>query len=128
MHVRKSSHRLAGHEDVGSIVVEYHISAGIQGPDHPNPGQPYHLHGFPRVGYLPDNQKGQEVLALLQKAWERRLIFTVGRSTTTGWDNCVIWNDIHHKTERSSNIYGHGYPDPNYLDNVKLELAAHGVV
>ena len=51
----------------------------------------------------------------------------VGVSTTTGSDNCVTWNDIHHKT---SNRHGHpyGYPDPAYLDNVLAELAQHGVV
>ncbi|NXB70216.1 DTX1 ligase, partial [Donacobius atricapilla] len=34
---------------------------------------------------------------------------------------------IHHKTEFGSNLTGHGYPDPNYLDNVLAELLAQGV-
>lgn len=39
----------------------------------------------------------------------------------------VVWNEIHHKTENTSNYSGHGYPDPSYLDNVLMELAAQGV-
>ena len=68
-----------------------------------------------------------QVLKLLKKAWQRRLIFTIGMSTTTGVQDTVIWNEIHHKTEAFSNHMGHGFPDPNYLDNVLAELAAQGV-
>lgn len=57
----------------------------------------------------------------------RRLIFTVGTSSTTGEPDTVVWNGIHHKTEMMSNLSGHGYPDPNYLDNVLSELASQGV-
>lgn len=68
-----------------------------------------------------------QVLGLLQEAWKRRLIFTVGTSVTSGTQNAVVWNEIHHKTEVFSNHSGHGYPDPNYLDNVLAELKIHGV-
>lgn len=99
----------------------------LQGPEHPNPGMPYTARGFPRYCYLPDNEKGRKVLELLRVAWKRRLIFTVGTSSTTGESNTVVWNEIHHKTEMDTNLSGHGYPDPNYLDNVLAELAAQGV-
>ncbi|NXY04481.1 DTX2 ligase, partial [Pteruthius melanotis] len=118
---------LPGHKDCGTIRIVYHISRGIQGPEHPNPGMPYTARGFPRYCYLPDNEKGRKVLELLKVAWKRRLIFTVGTSSTTGESNTVVWNEIHHKTEMDSNLSGHGYPDPNYLDNVLAELAAQGV-
>ncbi len=62
----------------------------------------------------------------MRVAWERRLTFTIGTSVTTGATNTLVWNEIHHKTE-INNSGGHGYPDPNYLDNVLLELAAQGV-
>lgn len=68
-----------------------------------------------------------KVLELLKVAWMRRLIFTVGTSSTTGEPDTVVWNGIHHKTEMMSNLSGHGYPDPNYLDNVLSELASQGV-
>lgn len=68
-----------------------------------------------------------QVLELLKVAWKRRLIFTVGTSSTTGETDTVVWNEIHHKTEMDRNVTGHGYPDPNYLQNVLAELAAQGV-
>jgi deltex-like protein len=40
-------------------------------------------------------------------------------------DNVVTWNDIHHKTYRKRGE--HGYPDPNYLDNLISDLAQHGI-
>ncbi|XP_078535783.1 putative E3 ubiquitin-protein ligase DTX2 isoform X2 [Lissotriton helveticus] len=123
-----SIHRsLPGHPDCGAIQIVYTIPPGIQGPEHPNPGKPYTARGFPRHCYLPASSKGRLVLELLQVAWNRRLIFTVGVSSTTGEGDTVVWNEIHHKTEMSSNISGHGYPDPKYLDNVLAELAAQGV-
>ncbi len=90
-------------------------------------GHSFSTHGFPRVCYLPDCPKGQRVLRLLQVAWDRRLTFTIGTSVTTGASNTVVWNEIHHKTECHGNFSGHGYPDPNYLDNVLMELESQGV-
>lgn len=60
-------------------------------------------------------------------AWQRRLIFTIGRSNTTGREDVVTWNDIHHKTEIGPSNSGYGYPDPGFLDRCLEELAAHGV-
>lgn len=68
-----------------------------------------------------------QVLKLLIMAWDRRLIFTIGTSSTTGESDTVVWNEIHHKTEFGSNLTGHGYPDHNYVDNVLAELSAQGV-
>ncbi|XP_029956022.1 putative E3 ubiquitin-protein ligase DTX2 isoform X1 [Salarias fasciatus] len=118
---------LPGHPDCGTIQIIYSIPPGVQGPEHPNPGQPFTCRGFPRFCFLPDNDKGRKVLELLKVAWMRRLIFTVGTSSTTGEPDTVVWNGIHHKTEMMSNLSGHGYPDPNYLDNVLSELASQGV-
>lgn len=66
--------------------------------DHPNPEEPYR--GLSRQGYLPDNKEGRQVLQMLRRAFEHRLVFTVGFSRTSGRDNVVTWNDIHHKTRR----------------------------
>ncbi|XP_010211881.1 PREDICTED: E3 ubiquitin-protein ligase DTX1-like [Tinamus guttatus] len=120
-------HSLPGHSDSKTIRIIYDIPTGIQGPEHPNPGKRFTARGFPRHCYLPDTEKGRKVLKLLLVAWERRLIFTVGTSSTTGESDTVVWNEIHHKTEFGSNLTGHGYPDPNYLDNVLAELRAQGV-
>uniref|UniRef100_A0A4W5MEF8 E3 ubiquitin-protein ligase n=1 Tax=Hucho hucho TaxID=62062 RepID=A0A4W5MEF8_9TELE len=127
MEIYSIAQSLPGHPDCGTIQIIYSIPPGIQGPEHPNPGQPYTCRGFPRFCFLPDNDKGRKVLELLKVAWTRRLIFTVGTSSTTGEPDTVVWNEIHHKTEMMSNVSGHGYPDPNYLDNVLSELSSQGV-
>ena len=67
-----------------------------QQPEHPNPGVRYP--GTDRVAYLPDSPEGNRVLGLLRRAFEQRLIFTIGTSMTTGMQNVITWNDIHHKT------------------------------
>eukprot|EP00918_Siedleckia_nematoides_P028492 GHVU01061323.1.p1 GENE.GHVU01061323.1~~GHVU01061323.1.p1 ORF type:complete len:603 (+),score=23.35 GHVU01061323.1:189-1811(+) len=114
-------------ETCDTIRITYDIQGGIQGDGHPQPGRPYTTRGFPRICYLPDSPKGNKVLRLLIKAWERRLTFTIGTSVTTGEADTVVWNEIHHKTESRSNASGHGYPDPNYIENVLLELSIQGV-
>ncbi|XP_004715054.1 E3 ubiquitin-protein ligase DTX4 [Echinops telfairi] len=120
-------HSLPGHPDCKTIRIIYSIPPGIQGPEHPNPGKSFSARGFPRHCYLPDSEKGRKVLKLLLVAWDRRLIFAIGTSSTTGESDTVIWNEVHHKTEFGSNLTGHGYPDANYLDNVLSELAAQGI-
>ena len=87
----------------GTIVIYYRLPSGLQGPEHPNPGRYYD--GTSRTAYLPDNHEGREVLQLLRRAFDARVVFTIGTSTTTGRSNQVIWNDIHHKTS----IYGGPY-------------------
>ncbi|XP_036434798.1 LOW QUALITY PROTEIN: E3 ubiquitin-protein ligase DTX1 [Colossoma macropomum] len=120
-------HSLPGYTESKTIRIVYDIPAGVQTTEHPNPGKKFTARGFPRHCYLPDTEKGRKVLKLLIMAWERRLIFTIGTSSTTGESDTVVWNEIHHKTEFGSNLTGHGYPDPNYLDNVLVELSAQGV-
>ncbi|XP_030830903.1 E3 ubiquitin-protein ligase DTX4 isoform X2 [Strongylocentrotus purpuratus] len=120
-------HSLPGFPSCGTIRIIYNIPPGTQGPEHPSPGRRYSSRGFPRMCYLPDNEISRKILRLLIIAWERRLIFTIGTSVTTGEPNTVVWNEIHHKTEFGSNVTGHGFPDPNYFTNILGELASQGV-
>lgn len=114
-----------GYEGYGTIVINYSFQSGIQGREHPNPGQSYS--GTSRVAYLPNTPEGCEVLQLLRRAFNSRLVFTVGTSATTGLHNQITWNDIHHKTTTHGGPYGFGYPDPDYLRRVREELAAKGI-
>ncbi|XP_043978906.1 uncharacterized protein LOC122834485 [Gambusia affinis] len=116
---------LPGFTDCGYICITYDIPSGKQTENHPNPGQFYG--GTIRHAYLPDNKEGNEVLLLLKKAFDQKLIFTVGASRTTGAENMVTWNDIHHKTSISGGPQLYGYPDENYLSRVKEELKAKGI-
>uniref|UniRef100_A0A8C7WRY7 E3 ubiquitin-protein ligase n=1 Tax=Oryzias sinensis TaxID=183150 RepID=A0A8C7WRY7_9TELE len=121
----KSSDSLPGFSGCGHIVITYNIPNGVQTDRHPNPGKPFS--GTCRTAYLPDNKEGNAVLQLLKKAFDQRLIFTVGNSETNGLENQVIWNDISHKTSLSGGIKNFGYPDPNYLEKVKKDLKAKGI-
>ena len=88
----------------GTIIIDYSFASGIQGIEHPNPGQYYG--GTDRQAYLPNTQEGREVLQLLMRAFEAGLVFTVGTSTTSGRQNQITWNDIHHKTNTHGGPYG----------------------
>ena len=90
------SQSLPGYPSCKTICITYSFPQGIQGKEHPNPGKPYQ--GTTRHAYLPDNEEGKKVLRLLQKAFEQKLTFTIGRSSTTGAEGVITWNDIHHKT------------------------------
>ncbi|KAM6946964.1 uncharacterized protein PEZ65_000677 [Lycodopsis pacificus] len=116
---------LPGFSGSSTIQINYDIPGGIQTEKHSNPGKYYS--GIQRTAYLPNNKEGREVLALLRKAFKQKLIFTVGTSRTSGMDNQVTWNDIHHKTSTTGGPQGFGYPDPGYLSRVKEELKAKGV-
>uniref|UniRef100_A0A8B9ERZ1 E3 ubiquitin-protein ligase n=1 Tax=Anser cygnoides TaxID=8845 RepID=A0A8B9ERZ1_ANSCY len=69
MEVSTFPQSLPGHKDCGTIQIVYHISRGIQGPEHPNPGMPYTARGFPRYCYLPDNEKGRKVRYRAMTTW-----------------------------------------------------------
>ncbi|TNN81340.1 E3 ubiquitin-protein ligase DTX3L [Liparis tanakae] len=123
---RPDSSSLPGFPGYGSIIITYYIPGGKQTQKHSNPGK--HYSGITRTAYLPDNKEGNEVRMLLKKAFDQRLIFTVGTSRTSGVDNLVTWNDIHHKTRTTGGIQNFGYPDDGYLGRVKEELKAAGIV
>ncbi|XP_056461967.1 E3 ubiquitin-protein ligase DTX3L-like isoform X4 [Gadus chalcogrammus] len=116
---------LPGFQGHGNIVIKYEMYPGKQTARHPNPGKTHY--GTQRSAYLPDNREGREVLRLLQRAFDKRLIFTVGTSRTSGSEDQVTWNDIHHKTNIGGGPSSFGYPDPDYLRRVKEELKAKGI-
>ncbi|NXI95016.1 DTX3L ligase, partial [Psophia crepitans] len=125
MSARRLSSFLPGYPSCGTIEITYSMRSGIQTSNHPNPGQPYSA-TF-RTAYLPDNKEGQEILQLLRRAFNQKLIFTVGQSRTTGAQGVITWNDIHHKTSMCGGPTNFGYPDPDYLQRVRSELKARGI-
>ncbi|KAM9750983.1 putative E3 ubiquitin-protein ligase DTX3 isoform 1-T1 [Menidia menidia] len=126
MTVTRSRRRLPGFQHCGSIVIQYSFPSGTQGPEHPNPGVRYS--STSRTAFLPACEEGEKVLRLLRKAFDRRLTFTIGRSVTTGLNNVITWNDIHHKTNIDGGPVCFGYPDPSYLFRVQEELRLKGVM
>ncbi|GLJ48638.1 hypothetical protein SUGI_1026110 [Cryptomeria japonica] len=116
---------LDGYPNTDIIEITYMFRDGIQTAEHPSPGNPYS--GTRRIAYLPRNKEGEEILELLKIAWDRRLLFKVGTSVTTGRSNTVVWAGIHHKTQKRGGSTNWGYPDERYFDRVKAELANFNV-
>ena len=127
MTTTKNLSKLPGFENssVGTIVIAYSFRGGIQGKNHPKPGQRYFSSGFPRIAYIPDNEDGRKVEYLLRIAFNRKLVFTIGQSITSGREDVITWNGIHHKTTKYGMPYG--YPDENYLNRVISELKEFGI-
>ncbi|XP_071947502.1 uncharacterized protein [Antedon mediterranea] len=125
MEIGKVQSSLPEYEGYGTIIIQYYIPSGIQNESHPNPGSRYK--GTSRSAYLPNTPEGQDICRLLKNAFDAKLIFTVGRSVTTGASNVVTWNDIHHKTSCTGGPSQFGYPDDTYLERVRDELAAKGI-
>ncbi|XP_075255114.1 putative E3 ubiquitin-protein ligase DTX2 isoform X2 [Convolutriloba macropyga] len=75
------------------------------------------IYNFPR--------NGQQLVKMLKVAFDRRLVFTIGTSHTTGQPDSVVWGGVHHKT--SQNGGAHGFPDPFHLISLRDELNALNV-
>jgi deltex len=86
-----------------------------------NPGKEFFAVGFPRSCYLPDNPTGRKILRHLKTSFDRGLLFSIGRSATTGHEDVVIWNNIEQKSQFSM------YPDSTYLARVMEQLIHLGV-
>ncbi|XP_040214278.1 E3 ubiquitin-protein ligase DTX3L-like [Rana temporaria] len=125
--MNETRHRISlpGYPGCGTIEITYHIPGGTQKENHPRPGRSFS--GTRRRAYLPDNKEGRDILLLLKRAFDQRLIFTVGESRTTGATDTVTWNDVHHKTSTHGGPQSFGYPDPDYLSRVRDELRAKGI-
>lgn len=106
-----------------AIQIDYSIPKGIQSCFHDNPGTKYSA--TRRTAFLPNNLEGIQLLDRLKFAWVHGMTFSIGTSLTTGWQNCVVWNSIHHKTSLDGGP--HGYPDPNFIENCNADLTALGI-
>ena len=116
---------VSGFAGAGSISITYTMQGGIQKAFHQHPGTRYS--GTCRVAYLPDNEHGRELLKRLKYAFQHGLMFTVGTSLTTQQPNVIVWAGIHVKTSLHGGAQAHGWPDPNYFQNVSGELDGLGV-
>jgi len=121
----ESNNQLPGYEKYGTIVITYNFKQGIQGSDHPNPGEPYS--DLFCTSYLPNNPAGQDLCKLLRSAFLARLIFTIGKCPATGEENKIVSNGIELKWNRSGGPANCGYPDPSYLDRIESQLAERGI-
>lgn len=116
MHVHLDKNlKCKGYENFGTIVIQYSFPSG-QG-----------FTGTHRTAYLPNNEEGRKILGLFKVCFDRKLIFTVGTSVTSGQRNTTVWSGIHHKTHVTGGTSSFGYPDPTYFSRVQEEMASRGV-
>ncbi|XP_035269832.1 E3 ubiquitin/ISG15 ligase TRIM25-like isoform X7 [Anguilla anguilla] len=94
--------------------ITYNIPNGIQTEAHPNPGKPFI--GIQTAAVLTSTPEGQEVLKLLRRAFDQKLVFTV--AATDGAGDRVIYADIPH-TRRPIVLR-----NPDFLQKVKAALSA----
>jgi deltex len=65
---------------------------------------------------------GRKILRYLKIAFDRSLLFGIGRSATTGVEDVVVWTPVfEHKTQFTM------YPDPGYLQRCATMLLHLGV-
>ncbi|KAG9327979.1 hypothetical protein JZ751_017021 [Albula glossodonta] len=75
--------------------------------------------GIRALGYLPNTPEGKEVLRLLKRAFDQRLIFTV-EATSEGADR-VVYNDIPHSENLAETSTS------GFLEKVRAALRAKGI-
>ncbi|XP_064189807.1 E3 ubiquitin-protein ligase DTX3L-like [Anguilla rostrata] len=95
----------------------YDIPSGTQTGAHPNPGKPFT--GIRTAALLPNTPDGEEVLYLLRRAFDQKLVFTV--AATGGAADRVVFRDIPHAT------YGLKCRRRGFLQKVKAALKAKGI-
>ena len=78
-------------------------------------------------GYYPDDETGRSCVRLLREAFVRGLLFCVGASATTGSESAICYA-IHQKSRCDGGATNHSWPDSGYLDRLRSECAAHGIL
>mmetsp|Transcript_6309 Transcript_6309/g.7945 ORF Transcript_6309/g.7945 Transcript_6309/m.7945 type:complete len:341 (-) Transcript_6309:283-1305(-) len=111
-----------GYYGDGVIEIVFNFPSGTQGPNHRNPGTSFS--GTTRYAYLPHVDDGKLAVKLLEKAFQRGELFTVGRSLTNNSDNVVTFGSIHLKTAVGGGPQAHGWPDNTYFSRLQAECAA----
>ncbi|XP_015741491.1 uncharacterized protein LOC107325297 isoform X2 [Coturnix japonica] len=105
-----------------TLQITYTIPNGIQGVGHPHPGKPYKGGRF--FAFLPDNSEGQKTAIMLKKAFEQGLTFQV---KSYNGEERVTWGPIPHKTSWHGGKARNGYPDAQYLREVRVVLKKLGI-
>ncbi|XP_041359932.1 uncharacterized protein LOC121376181 isoform X2 [Gigantopelta aegis] len=90
--------QLPGYKEPEHIVINYTFDNGVQSASHPKPGRKYSGSKF--CSYLPCTHEGFETLELLQKAFSRKLLFTVAKESVYSENYVVTWGCISQKRNK----------------------------
>ncbi|XP_058262955.1 uncharacterized protein LOC131363963 [Hemibagrus wyckioides] len=127
MTIQESTITIPGFNRDTTLRIIYDIPDGIQGEDHPCPGEPFKGNRF--EAFLPHNKSSTKLLPLLEKAFHKGLTFTVkvGSADDDGnREGRVVWGNIPHKTNTEGGASKNGYPDFNYIRRLEEALKAAG--
>ncbi|XP_072306465.1 E3 ubiquitin-protein ligase DTX3L1 [Eucyclogobius newberryi] len=109
---------LPGFPNENTLQTNFTFPEGEQTEGHPRPGQPYP--SLRLCAYLPDSREGRRILALLEKAFQQQLLFTV--STDLHGEDVVCPASVPLKTQPEGGVVMNGYPDEEYLKTVRRAL------
>jgi deltex-like protein len=124
--VEEDATPLSGFPECSTLVLSFHLETGYQSTDMPLPGETFN--GLNLTSFLPNNPEGQEIVRLLNIAWERGLLFRVGYNPQTNRMDQVVPNGFELKLRRDGGILFHGFPDPSYMNRLKADLKDVGVL
>ncbi|XP_042699941.2 uncharacterized protein LOC101953675 isoform X2 [Chrysemys picta bellii] len=116
------SQSLPGYFRDPTLKIVYDIPDGVQEAGDPRPGRPYRGGRF--QAFLPDNREGKKTSQLLQKAFEQGLTFQI---QSCDGEERVTWHLIPHKTSFDKGKARNGYPDSQYLREVRALLRNLGI-
>lgn len=68
-----------------------------------------------RIAYMPNTEEAKQVIKLFRTCFDRKLMFIIGSSVTTGRNNVIVWNGIHHKTKTYGGSSHYGWPVNNFI-------------
>lgn len=128
MSVLESTITIPGFNRNTTLRIVYDIPDGIQGEDHPCPGEPFKGNRF--EAFLPYNTDTLKLLPLLEKAFHKGLTFTVRAGSSDDYgsrEGRVVWGSIPHKTKTEGGTSKNGYPDSTYIRRLIDALKAAGV-
>ncbi|TFK10716.1 protein zyg-11-like protein B [Platysternon megacephalum] len=116
------SQSLPGYFRDPTLKIVYDIPDGVQEAGDPRPGRRYRGGRF--QAFLPDNREGKKTSQLLQKAFEQGLTFQI---QSCDGEERVTWHLIPHKTSFDKGKARNGYPDSQYLREVRALLRNLGI-
>jgi hypothetical protein len=111
IHITDKKFDLPGNFGQGTIMITFRFGSGVEKS---NPRKSYNA--LDMSIFLPANLQGQQVFQLMERAFDKRLLFRVeynGKSSEIG---CLISNGINMKTEKFD------YFDRDYLPTVTRQL------
>lgn len=109
---------LPGFPHDNTLQVNFTFPDGIQMEGHPHPGEPYP--SLRLSAYLPDSREGRRILTQMERAFQHQLLFTV--STDLHGQDTVCPVSVPFKTQPEGGTVMNGYPDEDYLKNVRKAL------